>query len=135
MARQSREERASALRQEIRRLETERAAVLRTILELRHLFAASLSTVYRTCGKPNCACARGERHGPYYFLSVQSGGRNDRYHLSRRDAEKAAPAIERYRVFVRSLQRLGELDRQIETLARRLKRLCETRSVRSFRTS
>jgi len=131
----SREERASTVRHEINGLETERAAVLRTILELRHLFAASLSIVYRTCGKPTCACARGDRHGPYYSLSVQSGGRNDRYHLSEREAEKAGPAIERYRLFIRSLRRLRALDRRIETLARKLQSLCETRSVRSSTTS
>lgn len=135
MARASREERASQLRHEINGLEAERAVVLRTLLELRNLFAASLSVVYRTCGKPNCACARGERHGPYYFLSVQSGGRNDRYHLSEDEAARAGPAIKRYRLFVRSLRRLRALDRQIETLTRRLQTLCETRSVRSFTTS
>lgn len=135
MPRASRTERASALRQEIRALETERKAVLRTILELRHLFAASLSTVYRTCGKDNCTCTRGQRHGPYYFLSVQSRGRNERYHLSREQARRAKPAIARYRLFVRSLRRLRALDREIESQARRLQSLCETRSVRSFTTS
>jgi len=22
-----------------------------------------------TCGKPNCACARGQKHGPFYYLT------------------------------------------------------------------
>jgi hypothetical protein len=77
----------------------------------------------------------GERHGPYYFLSVQSGGRNDRYHLSEQEVDRAGPAIKRYRLFVRSLRRLRALDRQIESLARKLQTLCETRSVKSFTTS
>lgn len=130
-----REQRASALRQKICALDRERAGCLAKLLDLRHLFAASLSLVYRTCGKPGCVCSRGKPHGPYFFLSVQSAGRNDRAHPSRLQATKMKPAIERYRLFVKTLTRLRSLDRQIETLARRLQSLCETRSVRSFTTS
>jgi hypothetical protein len=25
---------------------------------------------YLTCGKPDCKCARGQRHGPVWYLSV-----------------------------------------------------------------
>jgi len=25
---------------------------------------------YLTCGKPNCKCVSGERHGPFWYLSV-----------------------------------------------------------------
>jgi hypothetical protein len=135
MPRETREERASALRRKIRALETERASCLQTVLEVRNLFAASLSTVYRTCGKQRCACARGKLHGPYFFLSIQSGGRNDRYHLSQAQVQKVQPALDRYRLFLKTLRRLRSLDRHIERELRRLQSLCESRSVKSFTTS
>ena len=131
----SRDQRASALRRQIRTLDQERASCLNILLELRDLFAASLSVVYRTCGKPNCRCAQGHPHGPYYFLSIQSAGRNDRAHLSPRHAQAVQPALKRYRLFFRTLRRLRALDRRIEGLLRRLQRLCETRSTKSFTTS
>src|SRR5437899_3961244 len=28
---------------------------------------------YLTCGNPNCKCARGQRHGPIWYLSVTLG--------------------------------------------------------------
>jgi hypothetical protein len=135
MPRGTREERASSLRQKIRALENERASCVRTLLDLRDLFAASLSVVYRTCGKERCACTRGEPHGPYFFLSIQSAGRNERYHLSQKEASKVQPAIERYRLFLKTLRRLRSIDRQIEGELRRLQSLCERRSVRFFTTS
>lgn len=32
---------------------------------------------YVTCGRFNCACRLGERHGPYYYIRVRN--RNNRY--------------------------------------------------------
>jgi hypothetical protein len=29
-----------------------------------------LTERFLTCGKPDCRCARGERHGPIWYLSV-----------------------------------------------------------------
>lgn len=124
-----------ALRQRLRDLDRQRAGFLDALLDLRDLFAASLSVVYRTCGKKPCACTRGQPHGPYFFLSIQSAGRNDRYHVSAGEAERMRPAIERYRRFVQLLRRLRSLDRAIEVSLRRLQSRCETRSVKSFTTS
>jgi len=131
----SRLARTSVLRRQLRALDGQREACLEDLLGLRDLFAASLSIVYRTCGKERCVCTRGRPHGPYYFLSIQSGGRNDRDHVSAEEARRMQPAIDRYRRFVRGLQRLRSLDRQIESLARGLQTQCETRSTKSFTTS
>lgn len=135
MSSESRRARASALRQRLRALDQQRAACLAELLSLRELFAASLSVVYRTCGKEGCVCSRGRPHGPYFFLSIQSGGRNDRYHVCRQEAGRMEPAIDRYRDSVRGRRRLKSLDRQIESLVRRVQAQCETRSIRSFTTS
>jgi len=133
--RSPRDVRASLLRQKLRQLDGERVRCLARLLDARDLFAASLSVVYRTCGKPSCSCARGAPHGPYYFLSIQSRGRNERYHVARDDADRMELGIAKYRAFVADLRQLRSLDRRIETLARRLQRLCETLSIRSFTTS
>ena len=34
-----------------------------------HLIRASVVERFTTCGKPNCACARGPKHGPFYYLT------------------------------------------------------------------
>jgi hypothetical protein len=40
-----------------------RAAVPSTLLR------ASLVERFGTCGRPNCCCRRGQRHGPFYYLT------------------------------------------------------------------
>jgi hypothetical protein len=127
--------RASVLRQKVDVLETDRRSSVEILLALRDLFAGSLSVVWRTCGKERCVCRRGKRHGPYFFLSIQSAGRNERYHLTEKEANRVRPAIERYLRFVRGLRRLRALDKRIEAALRRLQSLCESRSVKSFRNS
>lgn len=127
--------RASAFRRTIRSLETDRRSSVEILLDLRDLFAGSLSIVWRTCGKERCVCRRGKRHGPYFFLSIQSRGHNERYHLTEKEAERIRPAIERYLRYVRGLRQVRKLDRRIEAELQRLKSACESRSVKSFRTS
>jgi hypothetical protein len=38
--------------------------------EIREILRGSLTERFLTCGKPGCRCARGERHGPVWYLSV-----------------------------------------------------------------
>ena len=37
------------------------------------LLRGTLSARERTCGKPNCRCARGERHGGLYLVFSEQG--------------------------------------------------------------
>jgi len=34
-----------------------------------NLIRASVVERFTTCGKPNCACAQGQKHGPFYYLT------------------------------------------------------------------
>ena len=34
-----------------------------------HLIRGSVVKRFNTRGKPNCACARGQKHGPFYYLT------------------------------------------------------------------
>ena len=38
-----------------------------------NLLRASFVERFTTCGKPNCACARGQKHGPFYYLTANLG--------------------------------------------------------------
>ncbi len=44
----------------------------RLLLQLRlpaHLIRGSIVERFNKCGKPNCACACGQKHGPFYYLT------------------------------------------------------------------
>jgi hypothetical protein len=49
-------------------LRQRKATLLRSLRIPRDLLRASFVERFTTCGKPNCICARGQRHGPFYYL-------------------------------------------------------------------
>jgi hypothetical protein len=64
-----------AVREDLSRLSTlalknRRQGLLKLLPPLREILRGSLTERFLTCGKPDCRCARGERHGPVWYLSV-----------------------------------------------------------------
>ena len=54
-------------------LRQRKAALLRQAALPPNLLRASFVERFTTCGKPNCACARGSKHGPFYYLTANLG--------------------------------------------------------------
>jgi hypothetical protein len=50
-------------------LRQRKAALLRQLAIPPDLLRASYVKRFTTCGKANCACARGQKHGPFYYLA------------------------------------------------------------------
>jgi hypothetical protein len=68
----------------------------------------SLSTTYRTCGKPSCACRTdaSKRHGPYSHVSYRGDGRTQSYNVPTelKDAvSEGIAAWERFQEIAREL--------------------------------
>ena len=49
-------------------LRQRKAALLRQLAVPADLLRASYVERFTTCGKANCACAQGHKHGPFYYL-------------------------------------------------------------------
>ena len=45
-------------------------ALLRQLAVPSDLLRASYVERFTTCGKPNCACVDGQRHGPFFYLTA-----------------------------------------------------------------
>ena len=54
-------------------LRQRKAVLLRQAALPPNLLRASFVERFTTCGKPNCACARGPKHGPFYYLTANLG--------------------------------------------------------------
>jgi len=64
-----------AARENLSRLSTlalreRRDGLMKLLPPLREVLRGSLTERYLTCGKPDCKCARGQRHGPVWYFSV-----------------------------------------------------------------
>src|SRR5438876_7527609 len=65
--------------------------------EIREILRGSLTERFLTCGKPGCKCARGERHGPLWYLSVTLGsGRTAGGVIAAEQVERVRRWIENY---------------------------------------
>ena len=50
-------------------LRQRKAALWRRLAVPPHFLRASYVQRFTTCGKANCACAQGQKHGPFYYLA------------------------------------------------------------------
>ncbi len=56
-----------------------------------NLLRASVVERFSTCGKPNCACAAGKKHGPFYYLTQCLGvGKVNKFLLKTPEGQAAA---------------------------------------------
>ena len=75
----------------------------------------------KRCGKPNCKCAKGELHGPYYYRFFYRGGRQRKKYVKKGEVSATFAACLAYK---RNRQETRELIKQInETGNRMLKAL------------
>ncbi len=107
---------AEEIRRHIRAQLGDQQVLVRSLLALREQLQGSLIERYGVCGKPNCACRLGRRHGPYYVLSSRSGGKGGYTYLDGKQVERARGLVERHREFRSGMQRLRKLNEGIVTL-------------------
>jgi Family of unknown function (DUF6788) len=104
-------------------LRKRREGLTKLLPPLRDILRGSLTERYLTCGKPDCKCARGERHGPVWYLSVSL----DQSH--RRGTTVPSPqvaqvrrGIETYHRVKEHLEKISEINRELLQRAKSLKR-------------
>jgi len=88
---------ASATRQALRRIAEQLPKRVANALNVRgEVMAASLSKTSKICGKPNCKCARGDKH-EVYQLSWTENGKRRSTHIRRDELDRVRSAVERYK--------------------------------------
>lgn len=63
------------------------------------MLAGCICAQWKKCGKPNCRCARGELHGPYFYRFWWSGGHQRKSFIKASEVEQVREACEDYRRF------------------------------------
>ena len=96
--------------------------LLRSLAIPRDLLRASFVERFTTCGKPHCCCARGRRHGPFYYLAAGLQAGHVRKFLLKTAAQQSSArhGVAAYQAFWDQLEELSqtnaELLRRAETL-------------------
>ena len=101
-------------------LQKQKAALLQRTSIPSDLIRASYVKQYLTCGKINCRCRRGFKHGPFFYLVRCLGtGKVRKFLLKTPEQRKQARAgIAAHLKFQRQLAELSEINTEI--LRRRL---------------
>ncbi len=70
------------------------------------------------CGKAGCKCARGELHGPYFYVFWRENGRLRKKYVRRSDLLQVLSATAAYRLEKQQLREAKSILRQIRELLR-----------------
>ena len=78
------------------------------------ILRGSLMERYVTCGNPSCKCARGERHGPTWYLSVTLGpGRTTGSIIPEEKVDEVRSGIENYHKVKDQLEKISDINREL----------------------
>jgi uncharacterized protein DUF6788 len=72
------------------------------------MLRGSLGAVYRRCGRANCHCAEGQKHGPVFYLTRNQDGRTQNIYVPPELHDQVAAGVEAYRRYREMGQQIAE---------------------------
>lgn len=96
-------------------LRQRKAALLGQLSVPVDLLRGSFVERFTTCGKSNCVCAQGQRHGPFYYLTSNlAPGHILKYQLKNRAQQAAVrQAVEHYQQHWQGLEELSQINAEL----------------------
>ena len=110
-------------------LRQRRDGLTKLLPPLGEVLRGSLMERYLTCGNPDCKCARGERHGPVWYLSVTL----DQAHRS--GCTVPSDQVEQVRRWIDNYHRVKEHLEKISDINRELMRRQKDQNKKSKRSA
>jgi len=83
----------------VRRYYRKRAKLAARLESTAEMLRGSLVQKFIRCGKPHCACQRGERHGPLYYLSFKEGGATRLVYIRKAQLAKVRTQIAQFKAY------------------------------------
>ena len=95
-------------------LRKRRQGLAKLLPPVTEILRGSLVERYVTCGNPACKCARGERHGPMWYLTVTLGrGRTTGGIVSEERVAAVRRWIENYHQLKEHIEKISEINREL----------------------
>ena len=121
---------SNGVRKEIIELIKERHRLEKNLLQFLSrypLFPATFYPIYKACNKPGCKCTRGEKHGPYWYLSFRKDGKTKMVFVRQARWEKVKRLTDRYKRWRKIRARLVMLNKEILSLIDELEKTLRVR--------
>lgn len=110
----------SRLRQQIYQLNRERTKLLDRVMRPGKMVKGSLYQMGRSCGNPNCKCAKGQKHVSWY-LSRAIKGKTKLTYIGRIVPPWLASSVKRYQHHQKLLARIRKADSKISDCLNQLR--------------
>ena len=95
-------------------LRERRKGLAKTLPPVTDILRGSLVERYVTCGNPACKCAKGERHGPIWYLTVTLGrGRTTGAIIPEEKVDEVRGWIENDYKLKEHLEKISEINREL----------------------
>jgi hypothetical protein len=95
-------------------LRNRREGLVKLVPPLGEILRGSLTERFLTCGKPECRCARGERHGPVWYLSVSlDQSRRTGTTVAGDQVAQVRQGIESYHRVQEHLEQISDINREL----------------------
>ncbi len=82
----------------------------------------SLGAVYRRCGRANCHCTTGEKHGPVFYLTRNQNGRTRNIYVPPELHDEVAAGVSAYRRYRELGQQIAEANARQRGLGKKRRR-------------
>ena len=95
-------------------LRQRRQGLAKLVPPIGEILRGSLIERYVTCGNAACKCARGERHGPVWYLTVTLGrGRTTGGIIGEENLEQVRGWIENYHRLKEQMEKISDINREL----------------------
>ena len=68
---------------------------------------------YSTCSRPECACHKGERHGPRAYVAGRAEGRPRQHYIRKGLVSAVQKGIEQYRRMLEIASRISDINLEL----------------------
>lgn len=105
------------IRKKISLLQKQRDSLENILMQTRaKMEAGSLVQIYTACRKGNCKCTRGEKHGPFLYLSQKVDRKLKQRYVGKKSDEPTVKKVRTYMQYQDRLATLRKIYKQIDTL-------------------
>ncbi len=97
----------------MKNLKRKQQRLIKSLPPFSRIIRGTFARYYLTCGKKQCRCHSGRKHGPYYYLGITDKGKTRMLLIPSGKEEVTALGVKLYRKLWGLLTQLSEVNRQL----------------------
>jgi len=97
----------------ITQLKRQRRKIIKQMPPFERILRTTISKYYLTCGYKKCRCHKGEKHGPFIYLSLTEKGKTKMYFTPEEIVQNVKEGVKNYHKLWENIYKLCQINREI----------------------